>query len=95
MDAFLYKWNWGMRGYVNLRPIIESNMVHHFGLSCLCRDETFQVQCRCLFYTDEGGWDAVWRMVNTILGGGRHWCDGFVYEAVICPMVDILDSKVL
>ncbi|GLJ32282.1 hypothetical protein SUGI_0649680 [Cryptomeria japonica] len=37
--------------------------------------------------------DAVWRLVATILGGGRHWCDSFVYEAVICPIIDILGSK--
>ncbi|GLJ21317.1 hypothetical protein SUGI_0391820 [Cryptomeria japonica] len=24
---------------------------------------------------------------------GRDWCDGFVYEAVISPLVDILDSR--
>ncbi|GLJ27384.1 hypothetical protein SUGI_0537470 [Cryptomeria japonica] len=68
-------------------------MVHHFGLSCMCRDKSFQVQCRRLFHTDDRVGDAVWRLVTSILGGGRHWCDGFVYEVVLCPMVDVLDSK--
>lgn len=27
------------------------------------------------------------------LGEGRHWCDIFVYEVVLCSLVDIIDSK--
>lgn len=68
-------------------------MVHHFGLSCMCKDETFQMQCRRLINAEGEVIDAVWRLVFTILGGGRHWCDGFIYEVVMCPMVDVLDSK--
>lgn len=68
-------------------------MVHHFGLSCMCRDESFQVQYRRLFLMDESVLDAIWRLVASILGGGRHWCDNFIYEVVIFPMIDILGSK--
>lgn len=51
------------------------------------------MQCRRLFHIDERVTDAVWRLAFASLGGGRHWCDGFIYEAVIFPMVDVLASK--
>ncbi|GLJ44047.1 hypothetical protein SUGI_0918550 [Cryptomeria japonica] len=35
----------------------------------------------------------LWQWVSGTLGGERHWCDDFIYEAVLCPLVDILDSK--
>ncbi|GLJ50787.1 hypothetical protein SUGI_1081720 [Cryptomeria japonica] len=68
-------------------------MLNHFGVSFLCREESIQAQCSRLFQENDVLWNAVWRVANGILGANRHWCDGFVYEAVICPMVDIFDSK--
>lgn len=68
-------------------------MVHHFGLSCMCREESFQMQCKRLFHTDDRVGDVVWRLLTSILGSGKHWCDGFFYEAMLCPKVDVLDSK--
>lgn len=70
-----------------------AEMVHHFSLSCMCREESFQMQYRRLFHTDDRARDAVWRLVTSILGGGRHWCDGFIYEVMLCPMVDVHDLK--
>ncbi|GLJ44785.1 hypothetical protein SUGI_0942070 [Cryptomeria japonica] len=68
-------------------------MVHHFGVSFLCREESIQAQCSQLFQANDVLWNVVWQVANGLLGGNQHWCDGFVYEAVICPMVDIFDSK--
>lgn len=68
-------------------------MVHHFGLSCLCAEETFQQQCRRIFNSDEVTWDAMLHLARGNLCRGKHWCDGLFYEAILCPMVDILDSK--
>lgn len=67
-------------------------MVHYFGLRFLCEEETFNQQWWRLFNLDERTWDAIWRLARGILGGERHWCDSFIYEAVICPLVDVLDS---
>ncbi|GLJ22814.1 hypothetical protein SUGI_0430090 [Cryptomeria japonica] len=68
-------------------------MVHHFGVSCLCREELIQAQCSRLFQANDVLWNVVWWVANGILGANQHWCEGFVYEAVIFPMVDIFDSK--
>ncbi|GLJ05575.1 hypothetical protein SUGI_0020570 [Cryptomeria japonica] len=68
-------------------------MVHHLGVSCMWRDESLCLQCRRLFYTDERVFVTVKSLVECILGVGKHWCDGFVYEVVISPLVDILDAR--
>ncbi|GLJ12573.1 hypothetical protein SUGI_0193690 [Cryptomeria japonica] len=88
----LYKSSAGKETQKWLRNL-SARMVHHFGLSCMYREETIQEQSRRLFHVNERVWEAVWRLANGIMGGGRHWCDGLVYEVVICPVVDILDSK--
>ncbi|GLJ50239.1 hypothetical protein SUGI_1069490 [Cryptomeria japonica] len=73
--------------------ILVADMVHHTGLSCMCRDETFQVQCKRLFHTGEGVFDAMWRLASSILGGGRNWCDGFIYEAIANEILNLESKK--
>lgn len=45
------------------------------------------------FNLDDLTWDALWLLARGILGGDRNWCDSFIYEVILYPMVDILDSK--
>ncbi|GLJ15787.1 hypothetical protein SUGI_0260070 [Cryptomeria japonica] len=48
-------------------------MVHRFGLSCLCREETLEVQCDRLFDIDTGGLEAICGIVEGALSDDRHW----------------------
>ena len=69
-------------------------MAHHFGLSCICWNETILAQCRHLFRArDDRVYEAIKTLVVGCLGEGRHWCDVFIYEVVLSPLVDIIDSR--
>ncbi|GLJ49079.1 hypothetical protein SUGI_1035360 [Cryptomeria japonica] len=70
-----------------------SNMVHRFGLSCLCREETLEAQCERLFDIDIEGQRAIKGVLDDAFNEERHRCDGYVYEIILCLLVDVLSSK--
>ncbi|GLJ45347.1 hypothetical protein SUGI_0954530 [Cryptomeria japonica] len=68
-------------------------MVHFLGLNCANCEVPLEFQVRDLFETMEFGYNAIRGMVECSLSLDRHWCDGAIYEAVLAPMVDILESR--
>lgn len=45
------------------------------------------------FLSHKNIYDAIHGMVEFSLNVDRHWCDGFIYEVVLFPLVDILESR--
>ncbi|GLJ30304.1 hypothetical protein SUGI_0599500 [Cryptomeria japonica] len=69
-------------------------MGHYFGLSSLSREDILEEQCERLFDIDvEGGQEVIRGLVEEVLSRDRHWSDGYVYEAVLTILVDILAFK--
>ncbi|GLJ54924.1 hypothetical protein SUGI_1179220 [Cryptomeria japonica] len=68
-------------------------MVHHFSLNCLCQEESLEEQCDRLFDIDGDGQSAIVAIVQNGLSEDRHWCDGHIYEIVLCLLVDVMPSK--
>lgn len=68
-------------------------MGHHFGLSCMCHEEQLAEQCDRLFHIDVDGQAPIVTIVEEALNKERHWCDGFIYETILCLLVDVLPSK--
>lgn len=81
-----YKLEWIAR----IKTLCISKMVHRFGLSCLCREETLEAQCERLFDIDIEGQTAIQGILNDAFSEDRHWCDNFIYEIILCLLVDVL-----
>ncbi|GLJ16564.1 hypothetical protein SUGI_0283510 [Cryptomeria japonica] len=65
----------------------------YFGMiSCINCESTLNMQLRNLFLTEDHVYDSVWGLVGITLNFERHWCDAVVLEAVLLPLVDIIDS---
>ncbi|XP_059064981.1 uncharacterized protein LOC131067114 [Cryptomeria japonica] len=71
----------------------EAKMVYHFDLSCLCHEETLEDRCERLFDIDTEGQIAIQGLLEDAFSEDRHWCDGYIYEIILCLMVDVLPSK--
>lgn len=69
------------------------DMVHRFGLNCLCREESLEDQCDRLFNVEAERINAIVALSNAVWSSGRHWCDGYIYETVLGLSVDVLPSK--
>ncbi|GLJ17072.1 hypothetical protein SUGI_0295360 [Cryptomeria japonica] len=63
------------------------------GIICMNCEETLEHQCIVLFNVEEDIYEVILEMVDISLNLERHWCDGFIYEAVFVSLVDILESK--
>ncbi|GLJ52297.1 hypothetical protein SUGI_1112400 [Cryptomeria japonica] len=68
-------------------------MVHRFGLSCLCCEESLEAQCERLFDIDTEGQNAIHGLLEDVFSKERHWCDGYIYEPIPYLLVDVLSSK--
>lgn len=68
-------------------------MIHHFGLSCMCREETLEDQIGRISEAEEYLMNAIQRIADYKRSSSNHHCDGYVYEAILAPMVDMIASK--
>ncbi|GLJ40193.1 hypothetical protein SUGI_0824440 [Cryptomeria japonica] len=65
----------------------------YFGrVSCVNCENTLNMQLRNLFRTKDYVYDSVRGLVGITLNFDRHWCDAMVLEAILLPLVDIIDS---
>ncbi|GLJ31060.1 hypothetical protein SUGI_0621630 [Cryptomeria japonica] len=56
-------------------------------------EETLDAQIRSLFITEEYVYEAIKGLVGITLNFERHWCDSTVYEAVLMPLVDVIENR--
>ncbi|GLJ36861.1 hypothetical protein SUGI_0744470 [Cryptomeria japonica] len=66
----------------------------YFGkIGCMNCEETLDAQLCSLFVTEEYVYDAIKGLVGITLNFDRHCCDATVYEAVLMPLVDIIECR--
>lgn len=68
-------------------------MMNFVGLNCQNYEELLEVLIKDLFFIEEYIYVAICGMVEVSLNIDRHWCDGFIYEVVLVPLVGILESR--
>lgn len=65
----------------------------HFGdVSCVNCSNALGTQLRNLFFTEDFVYDAIRGLISIGLNFERHWCDATVLEAVIMPLIDVIES---
>lgn len=62
-------------------------------IACINCVESIEHQCITLFNVEDEIYEAILEMVDISLNLDRHWCDDFIYEAVLASIVDVLESK--
>lgn len=73
--------NWGL------------SMAYFSNVGRMNYEETLDVQICSLFVTEEYVYDAIKGLMGITLNFERHWCDAMVYEAVLMPLVDIIECR--
>ncbi|GLJ55029.1 hypothetical protein SUGI_1181260 [Cryptomeria japonica] len=68
-------------------------MVSFVAMHCMHCEELVERQCMDLFNTKEDIYKVILEMVDVSLNLERHLYDGFIYEAVLTPVVDVLELE--
>ncbi|GLJ55658.1 hypothetical protein SUGI_1195350 [Cryptomeria japonica] len=62
-------------------------------MNCMNCEESIERHGLDLFNTEEDIYIVILEMVGVSLDLERHWCNGFIYGAMLAPMVDVLESN--
>ncbi|GLJ18394.1 hypothetical protein SUGI_0325840 [Cryptomeria japonica] len=68
-------------------------MAYFGNIGCTNYEETLDTQLRGLFVIEVYVYDAIKGLMGITLNFDRHWCDGTIYEAVLMPLVDIIECR--
>ncbi|GLJ52707.1 hypothetical protein SUGI_1122280 [Cryptomeria japonica] len=71
----------------------DQSMAYFDNVGCMNCEETLDAQLCSLFVTEEYVYDAIKGLVGITLNFDRHWCDATVCEAVLMPLVDIIECR--
>lgn len=86
-----WAWLWLLVCLWSCVAILSEILTHIFGLSCLCKQKSLEVQCQRLFKIDsEEVLVALRSIISTGFGEDCHWHDGETYEVVFCPLENSL-----
>lgn len=68
-------------------------MAYFGNVGCMNCEETLDAQLCNLFISEEYVYEVIKGLIEITLNFEWHWCDSTVYEVVLMPLVDIIESR--